>query len=79
MPESTSHLSLADRVAGEFAALDEVSAVGLGGSIQTDTSDGGSDIDIYVFSDPVVPLEARKDIVANWVHPELILTFDSGI
>ena len=46
-----------------YANLDEVEAVALGGSSAAKTADKSSDIDIYVFVRRDIPLEVREQFV----------------
>lgn len=48
-----------------FAALPQVQAIGLGGSLHAALNDAASDIDLYVFTRADVPLLAREAIVAQ--------------
>jgi predicted nucleotidyltransferase len=74
-------LDLARKVADQFAQLSDVEAVALGGSQSTGVWDYHSDIDLYVYSKQVIPLEKRLQIVekigAN--RADMNLTFwDTG-
>lgn len=54
--------SLTKRVAAQYAALPAVTAVALAGSQTTQQADALSDIDLYVYSQKAVSLEARREI-----------------
>jgi hypothetical protein len=58
-PPST-HIVLAERLAGLFARLPVVEAVALGGSQVGGTIDPSSDIDLYVFTHSDLPLADRQ-------------------
>ncbi|MFN8382841.1 MAG: nucleotidyltransferase domain-containing protein [Anaerolineales bacterium] len=57
--------SLADKVSEQFEIISNVEAVTLGGSQSSGVLDQHSDIDLYVYSDEVVPIEKRQEIVKN--------------
>ena len=75
--ELSAHASLAAKVAGQFQACPQVAAIALGGSAAGGVKDPHSDIDLYVFTTAVVPLEDRQAIVARLGASEtnLNLTF----
>lgn len=62
---TTSHESLALRIAGLFAPLPAVESVALGGSRAAGGvgSDPASDIDVYVYTRSDIDLDARREIV----------------
>ncbi|MBN1486241.1 MAG: DUF4037 domain-containing protein [Anaerolineae bacterium] len=63
MDKSTSpHLELAQELAGLFSKFSTVEAVGLGGSLTGTTTDRDSDIDLYVYTNQVIPLQERVAI-----------------
>lgn len=69
-------LTLTEKLAALFAALPQVEAVALGGSLAGGRSDPTSDIDLYVYTRAPIPLEARQRIVdqsggASWVSLDL--------
>ena len=57
-------MELAEGLAAEFARLPGVRAVGVGGSLATGAADDGSDIDLYVFADPVPAPAQRRAVMA---------------
>ncbi|MDP9367097.1 MAG: DUF4037 domain-containing protein [Chloroflexota bacterium] len=60
---------MAETVAARYAALPEVQAVTLGGSRTGILHSADSDLDIYVYADPPVPLAARAAIAAAVARP----------
>jgi hypothetical protein len=59
----TDHQNLTKRIASLYAKLPEVQAVALGGSSGSTHTDAASDIDLYVYTNADVPLEARLEIM----------------
>ncbi len=57
------HHALARRLADRFADCAHVEAAALGGSIASGTGSEGSDIDLYIFSQPIVPLAFREALI----------------
>lgn len=57
--ENTDFLELLD----SFKNLDEVDAVGIGGSCASDNNDKTSDIDVYVFTGSDIPLSVRERLI----------------
>ena len=53
----------AEELARHFAALPEVVAVALGGSQASSTADDASDIDLYIYTDGQIDLEARTQLI----------------
>ncbi len=60
--ESSQAFRLARHVAGQYAALAQVEAVALGGSLASGRADQASDIDMYVYVRGEIPLDARAAI-----------------
>lgn len=60
---SNDHFKLAEDLAKIFASRPEIRAVALGGSAASSAAEPDSDIDLYVFCDPIVPLAFRQTIV----------------
>jgi hypothetical protein len=58
-------LVLARKVAQQFAALPQVQAIALGGSQASGALDAHSDIDLYIYSPEIIPLDIRQAIVAK--------------
>lgn len=56
--------SLSHRLAQLFAALPQVGAVALGGSMASGLSDETSDLDLYVFTNGEIPLSERQALVS---------------
>ncbi|MGE0544903.1 MAG: nucleotidyltransferase domain-containing protein [Dehalococcoidia bacterium] len=56
---------IAQEIARDYAAIPEVVAVVLGGSLGTGVADDRSDIDLYVYSRTPVPLSARAAIAGR--------------
>ncbi|NQT61582.1 MAG: DUF4037 domain-containing protein [Candidatus Marinimicrobia bacterium] len=75
--EKSLHFSLARRVADQFKAVAEVEAIALGGSQISGSIDNHSDIDLYIFSNEIIPLNTRRSIVEQLgaVKSDLNLTF----
>lgn len=72
---------LAQKIADEFWNIPDVEAVALGGSQSSGVLDQDSDIDLYVYSKEVVPLENRQKIVEKLgaSRADMNLTFwDTG-
>ena len=46
-----------------FSGMEEVDAIGIGGSSAAETSDSISDIDVYVFINSNISLEKRNEII----------------
>jgi hypothetical protein len=65
MNSSSLHTSLARRLVDLFAPLSQVRAIALGGSIMGGITDQSSDIDLYVYTQADIPLEARYRIVSQ--------------
>ena len=57
--------ALAAELAQAYAALPGVRAVALGGSRSMERADAESDLDLYVYSEGEVPLEARRTIAQD--------------
>lgn len=55
--------NVARAIATQFAAIDRVEAVMLGGSLATGRADADSDIDLYIYSEGEIPVEARAAII----------------
>ncbi len=62
---SIDHLKLAEKLNHIFSLRDETKAVALGGSVPNGSAEQDSDIDLYIFCDPVIPLTFREAIVKN--------------
>ncbi|MCB9057982.1 MAG: DUF4037 domain-containing protein [Calditrichae bacterium] len=60
---SGTHTELADRIADCFKEIPDVMAITLGGSSANHTLDPLSDIDLYIYSESIVPLEKRKKLI----------------
>ncbi|MBC8549642.1 MAG: DUF4037 domain-containing protein [Candidatus Marinimicrobia bacterium] len=75
--EESLHFSLARRVAEQFKAMTEVEAIALGGSQISGSIDNHSDIDLYIYSNELIPLITRRSIVEKLgaVKSDLNLTF----
>lgn len=64
MNNNPSHQELARRLADLYSQFAQVQAVAMGGSLASGvTTDGASDIDLYVFTTVLIPLDARVEIV----------------
>ncbi|MFN8372177.1 MAG: nucleotidyltransferase domain-containing protein [Anaerolineae bacterium] len=55
--------TVAQQIADDYAALPQVVAVVLAGSVGAGAADAGSDIDLYVYTDALLPLAARRALV----------------
>ena len=75
--EESLQFSLARRVAEQFKVVDEVEAIALGGSQISGSIDSHSDIDLYIYSNEIIPLPTRRSIVEQLgaVKSDLNLTF----
>jgi predicted nucleotidyltransferase len=73
---SDERLRVAEEIAQRYAALPEVEAVALAGSLSINSSDEISDIDLYVYSGREPPMDDRARIaLTSSVKPELGNTF----
>ncbi len=61
--KNSQHLNLAKQITKQFRAIEQVDAIILGGSLTGKQIDHYSDIDLYIFSDGLVPLKTRENIV----------------
>ena len=64
-------LTLAEAIAGRFAAMREVEAVVLGGSRTSPFADDQSDVDLYVYGSAIVPTSSRAEIARNARRSEI--------
>lgn len=64
MPDADPRLALARNLAVRLAGAMDVTAVALGGSVATGAADAGSDIDLYVYADPLPDITARATFAA---------------
>ena len=72
MPQEQSvYVAVAERVARQFASLQQVEAVALAGSRTSDLSDANSDVDLYVYVTEDIPLGARATIAAGSRRAEI--------
>jgi hypothetical protein len=62
---------VAQRIAEQFAAIDEVEAVALAGSRASQWADQRSDIDLYVYGSGIVPESLRANIVGKARRSEI--------
>ena len=69
--DRTVAVSVAQRVAGQFASLDEVEAVAISGSQTSELHDSNSDVDLYVYVTEAVPLEVRRRIASGAERAEV--------
>jgi predicted nucleotidyltransferase len=69
--ESRAGISVAQRVAEQFASLPQVEAVALSGSRTSEFADSRSDIDLYVYVTDNVPLDLRAKIAAGSPRAEI--------
>lgn len=58
-------LARARQIASLFAALPQVTALAMGGSLSSGAADSSSDIDLYVYTNAEIPLATREAIVAQ--------------
>lgn len=61
-------MQLAEHVASRFAAFPGITAIALAGSEGAGKSDALSDIDLYVYADAGVPVEARRAIAGEFTE-----------
>ncbi len=52
-----------NKILDNYKNLDEVEAIGIGGSSAAKTADSSSDIDVYLFVNKDIPLDKREEIV----------------
>jgi len=64
--KNSSFQDLTANIVAEFQQIKAVEAIGLGGSLATDTNDRLSDIDLYCLSDKIIPLELRCNIIQKF-------------
>jgi predicted nucleotidyltransferase len=76
-PDRSRHGQLARALARRFQQFPTVVAVAVGGSQASGAGDALSDIDLYVFTTAVIPLQAREALVAEMKagRADLNLTF----
>jgi hypothetical protein len=67
--------TVALRVAAQYAALPEVTAVAVGGSRAAGRADASSDVDLYVYARPEPSRAARAAVAAGSARAELELRF----
>jgi predicted nucleotidyltransferase len=74
---SSVHLILANKIAEQFKSITCVEAIALGGSQTKGPVDRHSDIDLYVYSNEIIPLSTRQAIVEKLgaSRADLNLTF----
>ena len=58
-------LVIARAIATDFAKLEMVEAITLGGSLATGRANAGSDIDLYIYYSEPIPLELRMNIIES--------------
>ena len=78
---NSKHFELAKKITGKFKNLQIVEAIGLGGSLSTDSTDRFSDIDLYIYTNETIPIETRHKIIKNlgYSRKEINLQFwDTG-
>lgn len=56
------HTQLAVFLADQFSAFPQVEGIVLGGSHAARSSEPGSDLDLYIFTNDVVPIESRRAV-----------------
>ncbi|MFO7682068.1 MAG: nucleotidyltransferase domain-containing protein [Chloroflexota bacterium] len=61
----TAYQTLIERLNGRFQQFPQVQAIALGGSLAANSQDAGSDIDLYVYVNDLIPLANREAIVAD--------------
>ena len=54
-----------EKMINEFAQLEEVEAIALGGSRKTNSSDKLSDIDIEIYTNGEIPVQKRYEIILS--------------
>jgi predicted nucleotidyltransferase len=71
------HQELAQKLADLFQSFPNVEAIGLAGSLTAQSADLDSDVDLYVYTTSVIPLEQRRRLVerAGARQAELNLQF----
>jgi hypothetical protein len=65
-----------DEIVARFAALPDVVAVALGGSLATQVADARSDVDLYVYADPIVAVKQRATVAAEFAD---VIELDNGL
>lgn len=68
---SADALVTAQKVADQFATINDVEAVALGGSEASRVADQYSDVDLYVYASGIVLKQLRADIAAPARRPEI--------
>jgi hypothetical protein len=61
----TTYQTIIERLNGRFQQFPQVQAITLGGSLAANSQDAGSDIDLYVYVNDLVPLALREALVAE--------------
>jgi predicted nucleotidyltransferase len=65
------NVSVAKRIAGQFASLHKVEAIAISGSQASELHDSNSDVDLYVYVTEAVPLEVRRRIASGAERAEV--------
>lgn len=68
---SSSALALAQRVAEQFAAVPQVEAVVLAGSLISPFADRQSDVDLYVYGSEIISLANRTEVACHASRAEI--------
>ena len=63
--------TLAEGIAGRFAAMPEVEAVAMAGSRMSPFADDQSDVDLYVYASTILPTSSRAEIAGNAQRSEI--------
>jgi hypothetical protein len=69
-PPPSDPLLRVQAIAARFAALPEVEAVALAGSLAAGVSDSQSDIDLYIYAHQPIPLAERAAIAHDFAGPD---------
>ncbi|MBU0710576.1 DUF4037 domain-containing protein [bacterium] len=64
--KNSSFQDLTANIVAEFQQIQAVEAIGLGGSLAAGARDHLSDIDLYILSDQIIPLERRYNIIQKF-------------
>src|SRR4030067_2334333 len=63
MNDNLDYVVLADRVAEQFKTMTCVESIAIGGSHNSGSLDKHSDIDLYIYTSEIIPLNERQIIV----------------
>ena len=75
--DKSGYVTLANKISEQFKIHSAVEAIALGGSQTSNSVDSFSDIDLYIYTNEIIPLDFRNKIVQKFgaVRADLNLTF----